>query len=78
MRPRRISDVSVNDISKQRTARVDEFLNTRQWNILNLPTNLADLFEFMAACDFDPQRDLNSTFWVFNRYLCLSDLMNLR
>lgn len=78
MRPRRISDVSVNDISKHRTARLDEFLNTRQWNILNLPTNLADVFEFMAACDLDPHNDHNSTLWVFLGYLCLSDLMNLR
>ena len=51
---RRISDVSVNDIMKQRTARLDEFLNTRQWNILNLPTTLADVFEFFAACDAEP------------------------
>ena len=71
-----MSDVSVNDIMmQQRTVRLDDFLNTRQWNLLKMPANLIDLFEFM---DYEPHNNDKSTFWVFSSYLCLSDLLALR
>ena len=44
---------------------------------MNLPTNLADVFEFMAACDLDPINDDKSTLWVFLSYLNVSDLLVL-
>jgi len=43
-----------------------------------MPTTLADLFEFFAACDIDPLHDTSSTLWRLLSYLQLSDLLSLR
>lgn len=55
---RRMSDVSVGDIMKERTQRIGDFLDTRRLADLSAaPTTLADIFEFMAAFDDSPQLD---------------------
>lgn len=41
--------MSVGDIEIERTEKIAEFLNTRNLAILNLPTTLADVFEFFKA-----------------------------
>jgi hypothetical protein len=53
----------------QRTQRIEEFLNTRQLSILNMPTTLADIFEYMAAVDENPQVNTDSVLWYLLGYL---------
>ena len=51
-----ISEITVDDIrpsGMEKTMRLNDFLSTRQLNLLNMPTTLADVFEFMTACDCD-------------------------
>ena len=78
---RNISEISVGDIQMQKlekTTRMNEFLTTRQLNLLNLPTTLADVFEFMTACDIDFANNLDSTLWTFLKFLSVAEMIGLR
>jgi len=60
-----LSLVSVGEIDMKRETLIENFLNTRQLGILNMPMILPDIFEFMAVCDNDPLTDMQSTLWQF-------------
>jgi hypothetical protein len=61
----------VGDIQMQKTQRIDDFLSTRQLTLLNMPMTIADLFEFLAACDMEPLFDTTSCLWTVLKYLNL-------
>ena len=75
---RQNSGVSVGDIMMERSQRIENFLNTRQLTLLDMPTTLPDLFEFMNAVSEEPQVDTGSTLWQLLQFLNFQDMINLR
>ena len=75
---RKISGVSVGDIMMERSQRIENFINTRQLTLLDMPTTLPDVFEFMNAVSEDPQVDIRSTLWRLLQFLNFQDMINLR
>jgi hypothetical protein len=66
-----LCDVSMEDIEIEKNDKLTGFLNTRNLAILNLPTTLADVFEFFKAVQDDPHLDTSSDLWKFLSYLNL-------
>ena len=59
-------------------------LNTHQRALLDMPTTLADLFEFLSSCNLDsdgheiePYTD-KDIIWTFFSFLKVHDIMKLR
>ena len=62
----------------ERSQRIDTFLNTKQLSMLNGPTTLADVFEYMNVVEEEPPYDkLDSLLWTLLRFLFLSEIMTL-
>ena len=59
-------------------------LNTHQRVLLDMPTTLADLFEFLSSCTLDSQGNEIEPYseqdiiWTFFRFLNVHDIMKLR
>jgi len=58
-----------------------QLLSTHQRMILNLPTTLADMFEFLAACQIEEDgapEDGGHAVWSLFQFLHVSDILVMR